>query len=465
MHRSSSSMVQAKGDAGGGGPSEVDGRVLASDLDLFTERAINASHQSTKYVKLPTLSNLQNKELSIIEFDVAPTDNYLDLKRTQLELRVRLWRKKGATGELSIFKAGADEEAPGPSNLFFATLVERVELLLGQARVQVNPTDSIYGLRSYVETLLNYGEDAKKSHLTQALYYADSYTGDMDAATSVGYKRRSGMFADGATVCLRGYMNCPLMQQSKLLLNQCALRLVLHLKSPKYCLQYKVADVNDSVAFEIVEANLRLCQVQVDPSIQLGHEAALASGASAKYNIMHPMCNHHTIAANATNFSYQNLFAGEVPSLLYVILQSADRFEGSAAKNCLYLEHGNLGRITVSLNGEIAPVGVMQFDFAKNDFLDGYDSIYSATGTFNKDVGLDLPRSSFKNGFALFAFDLSKNGEGASSEIRDFDSVGNVSIDMHFAKAPKEPMVLTVIGYIKTQLQITRERQIVKSYR
>ena len=442
-----------------------DTRVLAADLDLFTERAVNASHRSTKYVEIPTLSSLRNKELSMVEFDIPPTDNYLDLKRTQLLIKLRLWRRKGATGALEVFQPAEGETAPSPCNMPLAAIVERMELLLGSDRVQVNPTDSIYGARTYAQTLMCYGQDAKESHLQEAGYVADEFGIDLDSPEQSGYTQRAYMFYNGATVCLRGYLNCPIMQQSKLLLNQCAMRLVLHLKAAKYCLQYRVADPNDSVVYEIVEAKLRVCNVQVDPSIQLGHEAALASGATAKYNVMQPITNHHTIAAGARNFSYQNLFAGDVPPLLYIFFQSAERFEGSPAMNCFKFEHANVERITLTANGEVAPAGIMKFDMENDDYLDGFDSIFTGTGVFNRDVGCRLPRQSFKHGYALFVYDLSRNGEGACSEIRDTDGVGNVSIDVQFSKPVAAPLTMTVVGYIKTQLQINRERQVVKLYR
>ena len=54
--------------------------VYEPDLDLFTVRATQVSHESVKFVSVHTLSNLQNVEGTVIEFDVPLVDSYVNLK-------------------------------------------------------------------------------------------------------------------------------------------------------------------------------------------------------------------------------------------------------------------------------------------------------------------------------------------------------------------------------------------------
>lgn len=440
-------------------------RVLGSDLELFSQRSINASHDSTKYVRLPTLSNLQNTDLNIIEFDIAPTDHYLDLKRTQIELNVRIMKRDGATGVVSIPQTA--DGTCAPSNLLLHSMIERVEVHLGPARTNVSPTDNMYGLRTYIEYLLGYGSDAKSSHLTMAGWYADSPAHfDTQAALNAGFISRQTLFSGGKTVALRGYLNTPIMQQGKLLLNQCGVRIVVHLKPAKYCLMSNPVGeaATHSYIYEIREANLRVCNVSVNPSVQIGHESALAE-ANARYPILFPIVNHHSIAKGSQSFSYQNLFAGDVPSTVFVVMQTSNRFEGSMSTNCLALEHCNLSRMVISVNGEAYPDGLLETDFTDHDYLDAYNGLFSATNTFNRDLGIEIDRDAYKKGYTVFAFDLSRNQEGSCTEIRDSASVGNVSIDLHFKVPLANAVVMTVIGYVKTSVEITRDRQILAGHR
>jgi len=446
--------------------------VLSSDLDLFTERPINASHAAVRYSRLPTLSNLQNQELSIIEFDIAPTSSYIDLRKSMLELRVKLMKKDALTGSLSMPTAADGKLAP--ANLLLHTLIARVELLLGPTRVNVSPTDTVYGLLTYMSYAINYGSDAKSSHLSQAGWMGDK-AGKFDVmdSTNPGFQTRSDMFKDGKEVQLRGYVNTPLMQQSKLLINQCSVRLVLHLKPSKYVLMGTILPAavgttpaaNHTFVYQITDANLRVCSVHVNPAIQFAHETALSKGLHAKYQIIQPIVTHHTIASGNRQFAYQNLFVGDVPGLMFCVLQSSARFEGSMDKNCLKFEHFNLIRMQVLVNGDPYPCGTLEVDFSSQNFLDAYNTLFTATQTFNRDMGIDISRSDYANGNTIIGWDLTKNAEGACTEIRDPAQQGNVSIELHFKEDLTESVILTVVGYMKTSLQITRERNILKAYR
>jgi len=441
-------------------------KVLASDLDLFTDRLVNASHNSTKFIKVPTLSNLQNRELNSIEFEVSPNDSYVDLKRTQIELRVKILKKDAISGSLSAIDP-TEDGIIGPSNLLLHTLIERIEFLVGPARENISGTDNSYGLRTYIETLLNYGSDSKKSHLSMGLYLPDTPKfHDSFGADNIGFTKRNLLFANGAEVSLRGYLNLPLFRQNKLLLSQTGFRLKIFLKPALFCLMGEIkAGKTHTAAIQFTQATLHLCNVRVNPNIMLGHEAALAKNYNAKYQIMHPMVTHHTINKDSRNFSYPNLFAGEIPSLVYVVFQNSESFEGALSKNCLKLEHCSISTLKMSVDGEAYPTPAFETDFTGNSYLDAYNSIFTGTSTYDKDIGHEIDRLSYKQGMTIFCFDLAKNGHGSCSEIRDTAGTGDVSIDVHFAVKLANTTVMSVIGYIKTSLELTMQRQVIKFYR
>ena len=75
----------------------------------------------------------------------------------------------------------------GPVNLFLHSLFSQGDVSLNERLI--SPSTNTYPYRVMLETLLNYGEEAKTSQLTTAMFYKDT-PGKMDAVNPVGCGRR-----------------------------------------------------------------------------------------------------------------------------------------------------------------------------------------------------------------------------------------------------------------------------------
>ena len=71
-----------------------------------------------------------------------------------------------------------------------------------------------YHLRSYLETELNYGVDAKSSHLSACLYNKEA--GDnVDTNTNEGFVARQPLFANSSWVELMSPLHADLLMQDR----------------------------------------------------------------------------------------------------------------------------------------------------------------------------------------------------------------------------------------------------------
>jgi hypothetical protein len=102
---------------------------------------------------------------------------YLDLSQTYLYVQCTI---RGADGTDSVC---------APSNLFFHSLFNIVDVSLNGK--QITAAVTAYPYRAIIETLMNYGSDAKQSHLTAALFYKDD-AGKMDSVDTIGTNVNSG---------------------------------------------------------------------------------------------------------------------------------------------------------------------------------------------------------------------------------------------------------------------------------
>ena len=130
-----------------------------SELDLFTIPATQTSITKGQWIEYHPLSNIT--DTGPIEFNVSGTgEEYLDLAKTQLFVKAK------------ITKANGDNLNPNtqvdPVNLFLHSLFSQVDVSLNERLI--SPSTNTYPYRAMIETLLNYGEDAKSSQLSMALF-------------------------------------------------------------------------------------------------------------------------------------------------------------------------------------------------------------------------------------------------------------------------------------------------------
>jgi hypothetical protein len=115
-------------------------------------------------------------------------ESYIDLSQIYLELEVNVTQADG--------NPFADGVSCVPHNLMLHTMWSDVTVQFNDATVSSDSAN--YGYRSYIDTLLSYGEAAKKSHLQAALYYKDT-PGHMDdgVANNLGLASRAAYSAGG----------------------------------------------------------------------------------------------------------------------------------------------------------------------------------------------------------------------------------------------------------------------------
>ena len=173
----------------------------------------------------------------------------------------------------------------GPVNLFLHSLFSQVDVSLNERLI--SPSTNTYPYRAMLETLLNYGEEAKKSQLSMSLFYKDT-PGKMDevnpvaedADANLGLKARYAFTKRSHTVDMIGPIHSDLFFQEGLLLNGVNIRLKLNRAKYFSCLVSSV--VNPQFKVVITQVILYVRKVKVVPAISLGHATALKQ-ATAKY--------------------------------------------------------------------------------------------------------------------------------------------------------------------------------------
>ena len=126
---------------------------------------------------------------------------------------------------------------------------------------------------AYIETLLNFTEQAKKSYLTKALYYKDTagHMEEVDNTTdnNEGLKKRAAYTNNGAEVGLIVLPLCDLFNIDKLLLNGLEIKVNVDLNSDSFVVMG--GETSKNCKLQIVSSTLLVSTVNVADSTKLDH--------------------------------------------------------------------------------------------------------------------------------------------------------------------------------------------------
>jgi len=138
----------------------------------------------------------------------------------------------------------------------------------------------------------------------------------------------------------------------------------------------------------------------------LVHAEALQN-STAKYGIKSTVCKALAILQNFGDVTFEKVVLGQFPTQLIVGLVSNTAFNGSRRHNPFNFQHYNLLEIAVYLDGQQQHVlKQIQPNYEGNLYICAYNSLFSGTSKLNRDEGNSISRDDYKDGYALYAFDL-----------------------------------------------------------
>ena len=349
----------------------------------------------------------------------------------------------------------------GPTNLFLHSLFSQVDVYLNGTLI--TSSTNTYAYRAMLETLLSYGQDAKTSQLTSALYYKD-VAGRMDSidfaanAVNAGLQSRRELVQQSRVIDMMGRIHADIFFQDRYMLNEVGVKIKLIRNSDAFCLMG-----NGDFRVKIMHASLFVRKVKLMPSVFLAHAKALESG-TAKYPIRRVVCKSFTIPQNYRDVNHEKLFSGQLPTRMVIGLVDNRAFNGDRERNPFNFLHCGLSEIGLYLDGQQQhAVRPIQPNFADRQYIRAYNTMFSGTGKLNADEGLYIDRSDYSGGYALYAFDLTADlGEDDHfSLVRE----GSVRLALKFAAALANTVTVIAYAEFENVIEIDRNRNVVFDFR
>lgn len=424
-----------------------------SELDLFTTPPTQTAIEDCTLVHYKPISSLT--EESPVEFAVpGHGDDYVDLGHTMLHVTAELY-----TDLVRAENVAAPDVAP--VNNLLHSLFNQVDITLNQK--PVSPANNLYAYRAYLETLLNYGPAAKKSHLTSCLWYDDT-PGKLDVAgdQNEGFKKRRAHFANKSTVDMIGHLHCDLFNQDRFLLNGVEMRLRLLRSRNEFCL---MQSAGNDYKIRITSATLLVRRVKVSPGVLLGHAKALAK-TTAKYPLTRVEVKSVTIAAGVQSETIDNIIHGQLPKRLVLGLVQNSAFSGDHQSNPFNFQHFNLDFLSLYVDGVQFPAKPFQPIFAgdKREYIDCYQTMFTGSGIHFLNEGNNISREDYDQGFCLFLFDLTPDLSAGENHFWNLIRTGSVRIEMRFATALTRTINALAFVEYDNILEIDNSRTVTTDY-
>lgn len=428
---------------------------MKSELDLFRPRNIQTNILKTEEVLYRPISSLDNQ--SVIEFVCnGNSDSYIDLSSIHLRIKMQLLKSDGKimTKDNTTTGTGADKTSTqgGVINNMLHSLFRNVSVSFNNKIITSN--DGNYAYRSYIETILNYGNDASNTHLELAGWYNDKTSKNLDSLKDLeGLTKRKALVANSNIVELYDKVHVDVFKQEVLLINNVDVRLTFTLNKPEfYILNDNVAD--DSI-FKILEATLYVNYCTLNPSVLIAHHKML-DFETAKYHYKRCEIKTFTIGTKGNTYNLDNVVLGLLPTNLIFMMVDNDAYTGLKKKNPFNFKSNKITQCELFVNGKAHPSSSI---IDNTEYVRAYAALFSASGLLHTPHSNTVTKEMFDHGFFMISYNLTPDLStgGACSSLEEH---GNIRLDTRFESNLVAPVTCIVYMEFNSTIKIDKNRNV-----
>lgn len=423
---------------------------MKSELDLFARQPLQTNILKTEQVGYKPLTSLENP--TTIEFACfGHGDAYFDLSSIMLRFKIQITKANGAV------YAEADANQVGLVNNILHSMIQQVNVSLNGKNISM--PDNNYAYRAYIESLLNFGNDAGKTHLETCGWIADSKAVD-NLANLDGLKLRTEKTKNSKILEVVGKIHADMLNQPLLLLNNVDVRISLSLHKPEFFILG--ADTDNSLV-KILSATMTMNHVTVNPNVMIAHHKILEK-TNAVYPYKRVEVKSFTVSARSNIISLENVVLGQIPTRLVFGMVDTDAFVGRKSKNPFNFKNNNISSFVLFVNGTQIPGEPIEMDFTNNNITArAYSTLFEANGILHANEGNLITLDQFTHGYFLLAFDLTADSTGNAS-CKSLIDQGTVRIEARFETALTNTITCLAFLEYDTLLEIDKTRNIILNH-
>jgi len=412
----------------------------AHELDLFSVPLSKTSVLEGEVHELGPLRAPRGN--APIEFEIdGNTDHYLDLSNSFLHVQCKVLKQDGT--ELTNVD---DDKKIAPSNNLLHSLFQSLTIQINGKEIE---HEANYAHKAFLSNKLNFGKDAKSTHITPHLWIEDemfeNHTEKLSAQQQTKMTSRVNKVSLSKTLDLIGRPNSVLFNQPRYLIPGLVINIKLQRNNADFVLQ-KTEGHETDYKIEIISAELLVRKVRVHPSIATSHMTLLNQGKKVLYPIHQTDTQFFTISPGRQNERINILQNKQEAKIVIVGLVSHTAKNGSYLHSPFKFENYDVSSVNLTVNGHNVLNTPLQLNFEKDIYARAYHNLMSVCDKSFMNEGNNISLEEFKESVCLFAFDNTPDqchGEGIHL-IRQ----STTTLDLTFRKPTEE--TISVLVYTET---------------
>lgn len=436
---------------------------MLSQLDLFSPQPVQSSILHTEKVSYNPITSLENS--GSIEFHIPGNgDTYRDMSSIQMLLSLIIEDNTPLPQPAPGQAEGVRNTVYVVNNLFHS-LFRQCTVFLNNTLVSHDDTN--YHYKCFFETILNYGRDAAETHLQNIGWYLDDGN-NIDAfgvnSTNTAIAKKRAVYGSRTgykIVQLTGKLHIDVANIQKYLPPGVDIRISLVKENPSFYMMSGAAALCD---VKIIEANLTIHHVHVNPNILLAHHQTLTSN-NAVYPFKRTTVRQYTINAGTFTLSLDNIIIGQLPNILAFGMVANEAYSGSRRKNPFYFKNYKLQTFGLYVNGNLVTGKPLTFDYSDetgNVLTKGYETLFSGTGINFADRGHQITKKLYEDCYYLLMFDLTAD-HSYNTDCAHMFNEGTVRIEGTFKEALPEPITCLLYCEFDALLEVDKNKNVLIS--
>lgn len=424
-----------------------------SELDLFDGPLFQSQILKSEQITHHPVNSLTN--CTTLEFESnGSTNTYRDLSNIFLHLKVQIVKPDGTTIVRHTPTGGTETDKivnqPGFINNVLHSLFKNVTVFING---QIVSNLDYYNLKAYIDTITNYSSHALATQFETAGFYKDVAKHLDNAGTSnTSYTKRKTFTNDGKIYDLCGRVNVDVFNHNRLLMNNVNLKIIFTLDNPGFYI-LESSDYNSTV--KILDAELFIRHVTVNPNTMIEHHKALHGGAKAKIPFRRSVIKTHTLPSQISNTVIDNLFQGALPKNMIFTMFDNTAFT-SRKKSPFNFQHFTLSYFAVYVNGQAIPFQPITMDFDKGDSTVAYTEFLKNLDIYGKDVGLAITHEDWSNGFFMMAINFSS----MAGDCVDYMEDGSIKFELKFETPLARAVTTLFYAEYESMLEIDKNLKV-----
>ena len=423
-----------------------------SELDLFTvpptQVAVKRSFWAEIYPKNPITDD------GPYDFHITPDVYMLDLAKNYVYLTLQVVKPNGTDCATTIdAQTGAlGGDLAFPINLLGKTFFKQIKIYLNNKLI--SDSGDKYSYRAYLETVLNFSQEAKETQLQAAGYYEDGTSDNL--LENDGYKKRLARFKDSSVVELMAPIHADMFMQERYLISQSDLRIEMYRNSDAFCLIDPAAR-GQNYKIRVKSMCLYMRKVEVSDSINLAIETMLQN-TTIKYPIRRTQITTLHITENRRSTPLNALFTGITPRRLVVGLVKAEALRGNYNLSPFDFQDFGISEIKLTSSTVTLPNTPYKLNFDENKYVRAFVDMFEGLNVGNDNRGNAINLESFKKGKTFFVFDLS--ADQSDSTYWQLIKEGSTSLEILFQKnLPANGLECVIFAEFDSMLFVDHARQ------